>query len=169
MPQVTISSSLCSIGAKHDGSGPAGELPSGHPGATKCNKKGGYVMNSPRVNTGPAVFSNCSQEQFRFMLKIKGRECWRTETSHDFFTVNKNMAERDITAETYCGRRFGSLFISGKYDNCEITCTNKAGKGTPRGKWTQRFPAPFGFPCSNYDTDKVRLAFVPFTFATELS
>lgn len=42
----------------------------------------------------------------------RGSKCWRNESSINFFTVNKKMAERDITPEKFCRQRFGELYIT---------------------------------------------------------
>lgn len=53
--------------AYHDGT-PA-KKENRHPGAPTCPNKGGFIMSSNPAVNGPQKFSNCSEEQIRFVLK----------------------------------------------------------------------------------------------------
>uniref|UniRef100_A0A6B0VC43 Putative secreted metalloprotease n=1 Tax=Ixodes ricinus TaxID=34613 RepID=A0A6B0VC43_IXORI len=123
------------LGSTHDGKAP---IVQDHPGAKTCNSSDGYIMGSTK---GPPFrFSNCSEEEMQFTLRLRWKNCQKTESDYNFFNVTKEVAGSNITPEMYCQRINPALYVSAKEDNCFIKCIDKEKKVRP-------YPAPFGYPC----------------------
>uniref|UniRef100_A0A6B0VDA4 Putative secreted metalloprotease n=1 Tax=Ixodes ricinus TaxID=34613 RepID=A0A6B0VDA4_IXORI len=125
------------LGSTHDGMAPIFD---GHPGAQTCNSSAGYIMGSRKAP--PFRFSNCSEQEMQFTLRLRWKNCQKTESDYNFFNVTKEVAGSNITPEMYCQRINPALYVSAKRDICFINCTNKENK-------VKRYPAPFGYPCGN--------------------
>uniref|UniRef100_A0A6B0VCX4 Putative secreted metalloprotease n=1 Tax=Ixodes ricinus TaxID=34613 RepID=A0A6B0VCX4_IXORI len=125
------------LGSTHDGMAPIFD---GHPGAETCNSSAGYIMGSRKAP--PFRFSNCSEQEMQFTLRLRWKNCQKTESDYNFFNVTKEVAGSNITPEMYCQRINPALYVSAKRDICFINCTNKENK-------VKRYPAPFGYPCGN--------------------
>uniref|UniRef100_A0A0K8RI95 Putative metalloprotease n=1 Tax=Ixodes ricinus TaxID=34613 RepID=A0A0K8RI95_IXORI len=128
------------LGSTHDGNGPVQGI-EGHPGAETCKKTQTYMMG--RAKGPPYEFSNCSEEEMTFILRLRGEECWKTESNYDLFNVTKEVAGSKITPEKYCYRINPELYNSANIDECVIKCMNK------KSKEPKTYPAPFGYPCGN--------------------
>ncbi|XP_042150546.1 venom metalloproteinase antarease-like TtrivMP_A [Ixodes scapularis] len=137
------------LGSTHDRSGPVGHIPN-HPGALDCKYPEKYIMNSAVPVRPPFVFSNCSEVQMQFVFKLRGEQCWKTQSDYDFFTVTKEVAGRLITPETFCRRINPEQYSSASMENCVITCRNNVPtkNGYYQIKEKTHF-APFGYPCGN--------------------
>uniref|UniRef100_G3MPE9 Peptidase M12B domain-containing protein n=1 Tax=Amblyomma maculatum TaxID=34609 RepID=G3MPE9_AMBMU len=74
------------LGAKHDGDGVDMDTP-GHPGAKGCPWKNGHIMSY--INNGPEhhQFSRCSLEQMRYVLRLRGQQCWNL-TAEGYYVRN---------------------------------------------------------------------------------
>uniref|UniRef100_V5H1A2 Putative tick metalloprotease n=1 Tax=Ixodes ricinus TaxID=34613 RepID=V5H1A2_IXORI len=95
------------LGSTHDGNGP---IVRGHPGAKTCKSSSGYIMGSAR---GPPFrFSNCSEEEMQFTLRLRWKNCQKTESGYNFFNVTKEVAGSNITPEMYCQRINPALYVS---------------------------------------------------------
>uniref|UniRef100_V5GZW7 Putative tick metalloprotease n=1 Tax=Ixodes ricinus TaxID=34613 RepID=V5GZW7_IXORI len=110
------------LGSTHDGNGPVRGI-GGHPGAETCEKPQTYMMGGAKG--APFEFSNCSEEEMTFILRLRGEECWKTENDYDLFNVTKEVAGSKITPEKYCHRINPELYISATIDECVINCMNK--------------------------------------------
>ncbi|XP_040068182.2 venom metalloproteinase antarease-like TtrivMP_A [Ixodes scapularis] len=137
------------LGSMHDGSGPLG-YPPNHPGAVACKLPEKYIMKPRGPHGPPFAFSYCSEVQMQFVLKLRGEECWKTQSDYDFFTVTKEVAGHLITPETFCRRINPEQYSSASMKNCVITCRNNVPtkNGYFQIKENTHF-APFGYPCGN--------------------
>ncbi|XP_040067550.1 venom metalloproteinase antarease-like TtrivMP_A [Ixodes scapularis] len=125
------------LGSTHDSKGPLFE---GHPGALACKPPPSHFMG---ITSGPPfTFSNCSEKEMEYVLKLRGKDCWKTQSYNDFFNATKEVAGSTITPETFCHRINPEQPVSAETENCFIICIRK-------GKSIKRYPAPFGYPCGD--------------------
>uniref|UniRef100_A0A0K8R4R0 Putative metalloprotease n=1 Tax=Ixodes ricinus TaxID=34613 RepID=A0A0K8R4R0_IXORI len=125
------------LGSTHDGNPP---LFKGHPGAVSCKPPPSHIMS---ITPGPPfTFSNCSEKEMEYILKLRGKECWMTHSYYDFFNVTKEVAGSKITPEKFCQRINPEQHVSAEGGNCSITCIRKRNT-------FKRYPAPFGYPCGD--------------------
>ncbi|XP_029831984.2 venom metalloproteinase antarease-like TtrivMP_A [Ixodes scapularis] len=133
------------LGSEHDGSGPTKNIPK-HPGARDCEYPKKYIMKRGGPHGPPFTFSSCSEEQMQFVLKLRGEQCWKTQSDYDFFNVTKEVANRSFTPERFCRQAYRERYSSASMENCVITChIDILGWYTITDK---RF-APFGYPCGD--------------------
>ncbi|KAM7298010.1 venom metalloproteinase antarease-like TtrivMP_A, partial [Ixodes scapularis] len=136
------------LGSLDDGSGALKNFRN-HPGALDCKYPEKYIMK-PRGPRGPPfAFSNCSEVQMEFVLKLGGEQCWKTQSDYDFFNVTKEDAGRFIIAERLCERIYPEQYFSASMKNCVITCSNKVKSGKNDQIKRENHFAPFGYPCGN--------------------
>ncbi|XP_040068227.1 zinc metalloproteinase-disintegrin-like EoVMP2 [Ixodes scapularis] len=137
------------LGCTHDGSGPLKNLRN-HPSSLDCKYPEKYIMKPAWPIGPPFAFSNCSEVQMQFVLKLHGEECWKTQSDYDFFTVTKEVAGRRFTPEMFCRRINPQQHSSASMENCVITCRNNVPtkNGYFQIKEKTHF-APFGYPCGN--------------------
>ncbi|XP_040064965.1 venom metalloproteinase antarease-like TtrivMP_A [Ixodes scapularis] len=89
------------LGSAHDGTGPLTNVQN-HPGALDCKYPEKYIMETVGPRGPPFAFSNCSEKGMQFVLKLRGEQCWKTQSDYDFFNVTKEVAGGFFTAERFC-------------------------------------------------------------------
>nr|XP_037272513.1 venom metalloproteinase antarease-like TtrivMP_A isoform X1 [Rhipicephalus microplus] len=92
-----------SLGASHDGSQPNRYIP-GHPGSLKCPPKSGHLMTY--VDGGPLryKFSQCNQEEVRYVLRMRGQKCWNVNALN-FYSLKDVYPGALLSPTDFC-RRF---------------------------------------------------------------
>ncbi|KAL1481435.1 hypothetical protein MTO96_034469 [Rhipicephalus appendiculatus] len=91
-----------SLGASHDGS-PPNRYIQDHPGSLKCPAKSGHLMTY--VDGGPLryQFSQCNQEEIRYVLSIRGKNCWDINAAN-FYSLKDVYPGALINPNDFCKR-----------------------------------------------------------------
>ncbi|XP_040068242.1 venom metalloproteinase antarease-like TtrivMP_A [Ixodes scapularis] len=131
------------LGSTHDGNGPLKSLRN-HPGAVDCKLPEKYIMKPQGPLGPPFAFSHCSELQMQFVLKLRGEQCWKTQSDYDFFNVTKEVAGRFFTAERFCQNINPELYTWASMKNCVITCRDSV---SGMYATVDTYFAPFGYPC----------------------
>ncbi|KAM7296925.1 venom metalloproteinase antarease-like TtrivMP_A [Ixodes scapularis] len=82
----------------------------------------------------------------QFVLKLRGEQCWKTQSDYDFFNVTKEVAGRYFTPERFCQTIHPEGYYSASMKDCVITCRNSVSFWSVT---TNTYFAPFGYPCGN--------------------
>ncbi|XP_042142045.1 venom metalloproteinase antarease-like TtrivMP_A [Ixodes scapularis] len=136
------------LGSTHDGSGPLTNVRN-HPGALDCKYPEKYIMKPVEPYGPPFAFSNCSEKGMQFVLKLRGEQCWKTQSDYDFLNVTKEVADRFLTPERICQSIYPEQYSSASMKNCVITCRNKVVIGRNYQIKEEIHFAPFGYPCGD--------------------
>ncbi|KAL1473281.1 hypothetical protein MTO96_038786, partial [Rhipicephalus appendiculatus] len=91
-----------SLGASHDGS-PPNRYIQDHPGSLKCPAKSGHLMTY--VDGGPLryQFSQCNQEEIRYVLSLRGKKCWDINAVN-FYSLKDVYPGALINPNDFCKR-----------------------------------------------------------------
>ncbi|KAL3183751.1 hypothetical protein MRX96_033826 [Rhipicephalus microplus] len=114
------------LGASHDGEDAKSDVP-GHPSATTCPWKQGFIMSY--VNNGPSHhrFSHCSVTQIRHVLTYRGPTCWAFNGSG--YSMRDTYPGMVVSFEQFC---MGLLTnkanttirdVTVDIATCKVTCT----------------------------------------------
>ncbi|XP_077529816.1 venom metalloproteinase BumaMPs1-like [Haemaphysalis longicornis] len=111
------------LGATHDGSDPASNIP-GHPSAKSCDWDVGNIMSYKNVGRSHHYFSQCSLLQIQFVLRLRGQTCWAfAGTEHTLEGVYPGMK---VSFQAFCTNVFPDQknvtvdFVN--KTNCKVRC-----------------------------------------------
>uniref|UniRef100_G3MQF5 Peptidase M12B domain-containing protein n=1 Tax=Amblyomma maculatum TaxID=34609 RepID=G3MQF5_AMBMU len=87
------------LGSAHDESPPLPSMP-GHPGSQRCLWSSGFIMSY--IDNGPNRhrFSECSLEQMRFVILLRGKLCW--DVTGDEKREDGKYPGMQVSPDEYC-------------------------------------------------------------------
>uniref|UniRef100_G3MM67 Peptidase M12B domain-containing protein n=1 Tax=Amblyomma maculatum TaxID=34609 RepID=G3MM67_AMBMU len=108
------------LGAGHDGSDPDPESVEGDPGSKNCPWKDGFLMSYEDGGPKHHRFSECSKEQMRHVLSMRGPECWSVTISKAY-APSKVYPGMIVAADFFCKRVYhGKSSVKAQLNDNEL-------------------------------------------------